>query len=282
MSERRDVVLNAPIGRAIWSLAWPMLIANELETCVVGAELFWLGRLIGESGLVVESLYRPFGLMIAWFFASTTVGSSALVSRSVGASDGRGLQITTASMTLTMALCAAVVAVVVPFSPQIAGLLAGDASVQSSMLPYLLAMIVAAVPAGAVLSVLLEVTNATGETRFTIARIVIDLAFITITAPLLMEAGLGIAGPAISIAIVRWGLFGAVTWQILLACFSAYQTTVRAGIVMVFGEAFGVALAFAWPGSPLDSVCAAFVGSNLLKAGALCWLYFRAGPTASR
>ena len=61
MSERRDFVLSAPIGRAIWSLAWPIALSNQLSILTLGILLFWLGRLGGETGLVVESLFRPLG-----------------------------------------------------------------------------------------------------------------------------------------------------------------------------------------------------------------------------
>jgi Na+-driven multidrug efflux pump len=434
MSERRDLVLSAPIGRAIWALAWPMLLTNELDTCSFGIDLFWIGRLVGESGLVVESLYRPFALMIIWFFTSTTVGASVSVGRSVGATDGKGLSITAGAITLTMVLWLGLVALVVPFASQIAGVLVGQSAAQQPLTYFLLANVLFALPAGTVLGILLEVTNATGETRYNIARIAVDLVFAIVLAPILITAfgivgaplstgvccigllfvvwlmlyrnrfkfhlgelepgawrirpglwkellrigvpvqlgrvamwagqcvlvqlvardsdasvaGYGIATgfvlfgamatmafadaggivisqslgaglderamrvvratlligwsvaavligltffalPAVrlftsdqevvtatldALSRLRWGLFGAVTWQVLLACFAAYQTTVRAGILLVVGEAFGIALAFVWPGSHLDAVCTAFVASNLLKAVAMLWLFF--------
>jgi Na+-driven multidrug efflux pump len=130
MTERRTFVLEAPVGYAIWSLWWPIVISNELGMLAVSLWYFWLGRLVGDSGLVVQSTFGPFALLVLWFFNSASFGASILASRSVGANDGRGLSITAAAGTLTLAMWAVLAAFALPISPWLAGVLSGDLPVQ--------------------------------------------------------------------------------------------------------------------------------------------------------
>jgi Na+-driven multidrug efflux pump len=427
VSERRDFVLTAPIGRAIWSLTWPIAISSQLSILTVSILLFWLGRLAGETGLVVESLFRPLGLLFGWLFASTAVGASVLVSRSVGASDGRGLSITAGTLTLSLALWGVVAAVALPMSPQLAGVLAGGLPIERPMLGFVIGWFAVTLPALTLAQVLLDVASATGATRFNLVRVLVDLACMAALVPALMQLGLGVAGgpvaegiaalglnvvlwlavvrrrgalglgelgagawrirwplwrellaiglpvqagriamfaaqlilvqrvaqdgparvagygvatalflfgvtatlalaegggilvgqslgagdadrarrgvramllagwtvmgvfvvatafsrpiiglftdkPAVAdaaahaLSILRWGGFGVATWQILLAAFAAHRATVRAGMLIISGEAVGLVVALALPGARLDAVCIAFVAANALKA----------------
>jgi multidrug efflux pump len=434
VSEQRDFVLGAPIGRALWSLAWPIALSNQLSILSISILLFWLGHLAGETGLVVESLFRPFGLLIGWFFAATSVGSSVLVSRSVGASDGRGMSIAAGAMTLTVALWLAVAAVVLPVSPWLSDLLAGGLPVERPMLGFVIGWFAVALPAMSLAQVLLDVASATGSTRFNLVRVLVDLACMAALVPLLMQGlGMGMAGgpvaeglaalglnvvvwlavvrrrgalglgelgagawrirwplwrevlgiglpvqagriamfaaqlilvhriagdspasvagygvasalflfgvtttlalaqaggiligqslgagladrarrgvrgallaawlvmtvfvtatmfdrpiiglftsePAVAdaaahaLSILRWAGFGVATWQILLSSFAAHRATVRASLLIISGEAVGLAVALVLPGPKLDAVCIAFVAANGLKAALLLGL----------
>jgi multidrug efflux pump len=433
--DRREVVLKAPLGRAIWSLAWPIAISNELAILTIGVMLFWLGRLIGEPGLAVESLQRPFTLMITWLFGATSVGASVLVSRSVGADDGKGMSIAANAVTLTAAMWVAVSAVALVAMPWLVDLLTGDlVSLDQPMRQFVLAWLLVGLPGMAIAEVLLDVANATGATKFNIVRVLVELAFMAAIAPLLMTtlgigiagaplaqgiaalglcillwaalvksraalklgelganafrirwqiwkdilaiglpmqlarivyfvtqlillhriaregeasvAGFGIAGawllfgamatlalaqaggilvgqslgaklfdrarqgvrttlltgwfvmalfvvvtlfdrpitglltsdPAVAdqahraLSILRWAGFGIAAFQILLNAFGAYKATVRAAVLLVGSEIFGLGVAFAWPGSYLDGACVAMVASNTLKGVLLVWL----------
>jgi Na+-driven multidrug efflux pump len=367
-------------------------------------------------------------------FAATSVGASVLVSRSVGASDGRGLSIAAGAVTLTLALWAVVAALVLPISPWLSGILAGGLPVARPMLGFVIGWFAVALPALSLAEVLLDVANATGSTRFNLLRVLVDLACMAALAPVLIQvAGMGVAGgplseglaalglyvvvwlalvrrrgalgfdalaagawrirwalwrellgiglpvqlgriamfaaqlilvqrvardssasvagygvasalflfgvmttlalaqggailigqslgagladrarrgvratlvagwmvmvvfvaatlfdrpiialftsePAIAdaaahaLSILRWAGFGVATWQILLASFAAYRATVRASLLIIGGEAVGLAIALGLPGPKLDAVCIAFVAGNALKAALLLWL----------
>jgi Na+-driven multidrug efflux pump len=72
-----------------------------------------------------------------------------------------------------------------------------------------------------------------------------------------------------ALSILRWGLLGVATWQILLAVFAAYTRTVKASVIVILGEAVGLALACLLPGSRLDSVCISFIAASVFKAALL-------------
>ena len=212
MQDRRALVLNAPLGRAIWSLAWPIAISNELAILSIGVLLFWLGRLVGDPGLAVESLLRPFTLLVAWLFAAASNGATVLVSRSVGAEDGKGMSIAAGAVTLTGLMWVGFTAIVLATMPWLVDLLAGDLALDKPMLGFLLAWLLVALPGMAVAEVLLDVANATGVTTFNIARVLVELAFMAALAPLLMATfGMGIAGAplaqglaAVALCVVLW------------------------------------------------------------------------------
>lgn len=434
MAERRDVVLSAPIGRALWSLAWPIAISNQLSILSIAILLFWLGRLVGETGLAVESLFRPLGLLVGWGFAATSIGASVLVSRSVGARDGRGLSIAAGALTLTATMWVIVAAVVLPASPWLAGVLSSGQALERPMLGFVIGWFGVSLLGVGLAQVLLDVASATGSTRFNLVRVVVDLACMAAFVPLLIDvAGMGVAGgpvaegiaalglnavvwialvrrrgdlglgelgagawrirgalwreilaiglpvqigrvamfaaqlilvhrvahdgrgaaagygiatalflfgatttlalaqaggiligqalgagltdrarrgmratlvlgwgvmivfivatlfdrPVIALftsrpeiadaaahalSILRWAGFGVATWQILLSSFAAHRATVRASVLIIAGEAVGLAVALALPGANLDAACIAFVVANGLKAALLLWL----------
>jgi Na+-driven multidrug efflux pump len=221
--DRRKLVLEAPLGRAIWSLAWPIAISNELAILSLGVLLFWLGRLIGEPGLAVEALLRPFTLLVAWLFGATSVGASVLVSRSVGADDGKGMSIAAAGVALTGAMWLALSACVLAASPWLVDVLAGDLAVDQPLRQFLLAWLLVALPGLAIAEVLLDVANATGETRFNIVRVLVELAFTAALVPVLVEtADIGIAGAPIAQGVAAIGLC-VVLWMALMRKRTAFK-----------------------------------------------------------
>src|SRR5215216_2615716 len=145
------------MGRALWTLAWPIALSNELSILSLGVLLFWLGRLAGETGLAVEALFRPLGLLVGWLINATSVGVSVLVSRSVGAASGRGLSIAAGGSTLTLAMWAVFAVVALPLSPWIADALAGELPDSRPMLQFLLGWVLLALPAMCIVEVLLDV-----------------------------------------------------------------------------------------------------------------------------
>jgi Na+-driven multidrug efflux pump len=216
VKDRRELVLKAPLGRAIWSLAWPIAISNELAILTLGVMLFWLGRLIGEPGLAVESLLRPFTLLLAWLFAATSNGGAVLVSRSVGAEDGKGMSIAAGAVSLTAVMWVGITAIALATMPWLVDLLAGDLAIETPMVGFLLAWMLVALPGLAIAEVLLDVANSTGATKFNLVRVLVELAFTAALTPVLIDTlGIGIAGAPLAQGVAAVGLC-VVLWVALV------------------------------------------------------------------
>jgi Na+-driven multidrug efflux pump len=213
MSEKRELVLHAPIGRALWSLSWPLAMANELSVLHLSILIFWLDRLLGESGLAVESLLRPVELMLNWLFASASIGGSVLIGRSVGARDGRAMSFAAASVTLTGLGWVILVLIAAPLSPIIARLVAGDLPMAGGVLRFFLPWLLLAFPMVCIGELLLDVASATGWTRMGLTRVVRDLAAIALLMPIAVDTlGLGIAGVPIAVGVGTAILVGVLGW----------------------------------------------------------------------
>lgn len=223
--DRRQVVLEAPIGRALWSLAWPLVMANELNVLVVSILIFWLDRLLGETGLAVESLLRPVGLMALWLLGSVGIGAMSVVSRSIGAQDGRAMMLTLRSVALTVWLWLAIAVIAAPLAPTAARLLAANLPLERPLLQFLLPWLLLALPLMSLAELLLDVASATGWTRFGLVRVVTDLVVIALLVPLLIDTfGLGIAG-----APIAEGIGGGILVALLAFALSRRRTGLGIG-----------------------------------------------------
>ena len=199
MSEKREFVLRAPLGRTLWSLSWPLVLSNELNVLTISILIFWLDRLLGQTGLAVESLFRPVGLMVAWLLGSVGVGTTVLVSRSVGARDGRAMSITVRALSLSVGLWLGLTLIAAPLAPSIARLLAGGLPIDQVLLQFILPWLILALPLLTAAEILLDVVSATGWTKFGLVRVLTNLAVIAVLVPLMVDvAGLGIAGAPIA------------------------------------------------------------------------------------
>ncbi len=199
MSDRRELVLRGPLGRTLWTLAWPLVVANELHVLSLGILIFWLDRLVGATGLAVESLIRPVGLMAVWLFGSVGTGASVLVARSVGARDGRAMTIAIRALSLTGWLWLALVVIAAPLAPLLARLLAAGLPIEEPLLRFFLPWLLLAFPMFLVAELLLDVVSATGATRFGLVRVLTNLVVIAALVPLAVAGlELGIAGAPIA------------------------------------------------------------------------------------
>ncbi len=86
MSDERvsTVALEAPPGRAIWRLAWPVMLTNALFTALNVIDMFWVGKL-GPAAVAATALS---GSVLGVLFSAGqvfTVGVMATSSRAAGA-----------------------------------------------------------------------------------------------------------------------------------------------------------------------------------------------------
>jgi Na+-driven multidrug efflux pump len=215
MSGKRELVLRAPIGRALWSLSWPLAAANELMMLHLSILIFWLDRLLGESGLAVESLLRPVQMMVVWLFASAGNGASVLIGRSVGARDGRAISIAAGAATLIGTAWLVLVLIAAPLSPVIARAVAGDLPVADGVLRFFLPWLLLSFPIVCAAELLLDVAAAAGWTRMGLTRVIRDLAAIAVLLPIAVDSfGFGIAGVPLTIGVCTAPLVVVLAWAV--------------------------------------------------------------------
>ncbi|SEI63157.1 MatE protein [Halohasta litchfieldiae] len=72
----------------LFSLAWPLVLGNLLQTFYNLADMFWVGRVSGEAVAAVSLMFP-----LSWMFVSTAMGITAatiaLVSQYIGAGNRR-------------------------------------------------------------------------------------------------------------------------------------------------------------------------------------------------
>ncbi|WP_425499735.1 MATE family efflux transporter [Halorarum halobium] len=102
---------TGPISPRLFSLAWPLVLGNLVQTLYNLADMFWVGR-VGPEAVAAVSLMFP----LSWMFVSTAMGLTAatiaLVSQHVGAGEDRAAdrvvgQTTLLAVVVSLALTAA-------------------------------------------------------------------------------------------------------------------------------------------------------------------------------
>ena len=211
----RGVVLDRPIGRALFSLAWPIALSNQLETLTLGLMVFWLGRLLGETGLTVESLFRPVSMMVVWLLTIPSTGSSMLVASSIGAGDGRGFKIARNAIVLALVMWGAVATFAAPFAGPLSSLLAGGLPIERAMFAFLVAWLFAEMPTVAIAESLLDIASSTGWTKLALTRVLINLAVAAALMPVFIDVlGIGIAGAPLASGLAG-GTLSITLWLLL-------------------------------------------------------------------
>src|SRR5688572_20101249 len=131
-----DTESQRTIARAFLRLGWPLVIMLQLASFAEATAVYWLGDLIGPRALAIEATLRYVFNATAWVLGSVGIGVSAMVARSVGARDGRGLAILGNGLALSIALWLAVASVGLLFSGPICELLASRDVSAAELRPY--------------------------------------------------------------------------------------------------------------------------------------------------
>ena len=77
------------LSRRIWSLTWPLMVANALEL-VVGLIDLWLVRPFGPAATAAIGVGRQVTLLVEAMAVAISSGVIALVSQGVGTGRARG------------------------------------------------------------------------------------------------------------------------------------------------------------------------------------------------
>jgi len=203
---RVDMTTGAVTPR-LFTLAWPLVAGNLLQTFYNLADMFWVGRVSAEAVAAVSLMFPT-----AWMFISVAMGltaaANAVVSQHVGAGEERAAENAVAQSVL-LALAVAVTLGLFGFvirRPLVA-VIGAEGAVFDAAVAYI-EVIFLAIPFTFLFFVFRAVLRAAGDTRTAMwlvvvsagLNVVIDPVFILDWGPFL---GLGARGAAIATLISR-------------------------------------------------------------------------------
>jgi putative MATE family efflux protein len=138
-ASRKDI-LEAPIVRTMFRLAWPLMVSSLLHYMYNMADTFWVGHLpASENASAVAGLQvaGPVIFFLMAFAFGFNAGGLALVSQFMGAhrkDEANRAAAQTLSLSVVFGLFVAVAGVV--FSPMLLRLLSGDSAVTARAISY--------------------------------------------------------------------------------------------------------------------------------------------------
>ena len=132
-------IIEGPILRAVWKLAWPMMLQNIIAGLQGIVDHALVGRYVGFTGNAAIGVSWQIFLVVIVFVGSVFTGMGILVARFAGAGD-----VEKVNRVVFQGIVAAILMVVVflaPmglfFAPQLLGLLNAAPEVRTEALPYL-------------------------------------------------------------------------------------------------------------------------------------------------
>jgi len=84
--ENREEILNGPIAKTLFKLAWPVMIGNTMQVVYNLADTFWLGKL-GAEAVAALSVGFPLVFLMVSIGAGLTIAGTTLVAQYMGAGD---------------------------------------------------------------------------------------------------------------------------------------------------------------------------------------------------
>jgi putative MATE family efflux protein len=191
----------------LFSLAWPLVAGNLLQTAYNLADMFWVGRVSAEAVAAV-SLMFPTAYLFISVAMGLTAATNAVVSQHIGADEERRAQRTVAqSVLLAVAVAAALAAFGFLVRRPLVALIGAEGMVFDAAVAYI-EFVFFAIPFTFLFFVFRSSLRAAGDTRTAMwlvaasagLNIVIDPVFILDWGPFL---GLGAQGAAIATFISR-------------------------------------------------------------------------------
>jgi putative MATE family efflux protein len=132
-------IVEGPIGRAVWRLAWPAMLQNVVGGLQGMVDHAMVGHYVGYTGNAAIGVSWQIFLVVIVFIVSLFTGMGVLVARFAGAGDEERVNRTVYQAFITAALLA--VGILAPLgwvlAPSLLGLINAAPAVQAEALPYL-------------------------------------------------------------------------------------------------------------------------------------------------
>ena len=137
-------IVEGPIARAVWMLAWPTMLQNVIGGLQGLVDHAMVGHFVGYTGNAAIGVAFQIFLVVIVFVTSLFTGMSVLVARFAGAGDPEQVNRTVYQAFLaSVALCVGILAPLGwALSPSLLGLVNATPAVRTEALPYLRIMFV--------------------------------------------------------------------------------------------------------------------------------------------
>ena len=132
-------IVEGPIVRAVWKLAWPTMLQNVIGGLQGIIDHAMVGHYVGYTGNAAIGVSWQIFLVVMVFISSLFTGMGVLVARLAGANDPEQVNRTVYQALITSAVLAVVVLAPIGYflSPILLELVNATAEVRSEALPYL-------------------------------------------------------------------------------------------------------------------------------------------------
>ena len=132
-------IVDGPIGRAVWRLAWPTMLQNVIGGLQGIVDHVMVGRFVGFTGNAAIGVAFQIFLVVIVFLSSLFTGMSVLVARFAGADEPEKVNRTVYQAFLaSLALCGGVLAPIGwALAPTLLRITNATPAVQAEALPYL-------------------------------------------------------------------------------------------------------------------------------------------------
>ena len=211
-------IVDGPIPRAVWQLAWPTMIQNVIGGLQGIVDHAMVGHFVGYTGNAGIGVAVQIFLVLMIFMTSLFTGMSVLVARFAGANEPEKVNRTVyqafiAALALSVGVLAPVGWVL---SPSLLRLVHATAEVRAQALPYLRIMLVGSF--GMMLFFMLGAAlRSSGDAR-TPLRLGVALTVLNVILNVILIAGLGpipalgAAGAALGTVIAGATVSGIAVW----------------------------------------------------------------------
>ena len=218
---------SGAIAPKMFSLAWPLVLGNLLQTVYNLADMFWVGR-VSSDAVAAVSLMFP----LTWLFVSTAMGVTAstiaLVSQYVGADDDRQAdRVVGQTILIALAVSAGLAMIGWTFRRQILTLIGAEEAVFTQSLAYI-EVIFFALPLTFLFFAFRASLQGAGDTKTAMWLVVISAGLNVVIDP---------------IFILGWGPVPAMgTRGAAWATFLSRALAAAAGVGLLLQGGFGVRL----------------------------------------
>ncbi|HWP37717.1 MAG TPA: MATE family efflux transporter [Gemmatimonadales bacterium] len=203
-------IVEGPIPRAVWKLAWPTMLQNIIAGLQGVIDHIMVGHFVGYTGNAAIGVAWQIFLVVFVFVVSVFSGMGVLVARFAGANDAVKVNRTVYQAFLTALVLSFGILAPVGYvlSPALLRLVNAEAAVQAQALPYLRIMFLASFGMMAFF-MLSGALRAAGDARsplhlgvgLTVLNIGLNVVLIPGLGPI---PRLGVAGAALGTVIAGW------------------------------------------------------------------------------